>query len=377
MTWRAPLEPLLGELASSGARIEIELPGGRTLRSGDPPGVARVRLLEPAALRALARRDHTALAEAYLDGGIEVTGSMREALRVIELLDLEPSRLARLGFRLRLLLPRRGWNRASIGAHYERDPAFFLPWLERWRSYSHGLYQTPHDAPADAQARKLQAALDALAPKPDGEVLDVGVGWGSFLEFAGLRGVRVHGITLSEAQRRFVADVVRRQRLPCRVECVDFFDLRPDRPLAGAVFMGSLEHLIDYPRVARFLARHLAPGARVWADFCAQRERFQVGAFLGRHVWPGSASYVDVPRLVDALLRAGLTLDRLEDDTFSYACTVRDWADALERVAPALSERFGSRPVRAFELYLRAAQVFFESGRTQAYHLVASRPGPV
>ena len=205
------------------------------------------------------------------------------------------------------------------------------------------------------------------------DVLDVGVGWGAFVEYAGLRGIRVHGLTLSEAQHRFVDALIRERRLPCRVSRVDFFDFRPEQPLAGAVFMGSLEHLIDYPRVARFLARDLLPGARVYADFCAQRERFQVGAFLERHVWPGAATYVNVPALVGALLRAGLSLHELEDDTSSYGFTVRDWAEAFEREAGALARRFGRRPVRAFRLFLRASQLFFETDRTQAYHLVAGR----
>lgn len=53
-----------------------------------------------------------------------------------------------------------------------------------------------------------------------------------------------------------------------------------------------------------------------------------MGAFLERHVWPGAATYVNVPALLDALLRAGLALRELEEDTRSYACTVRDWAEA-------------------------------------------------
>lgn len=364
----------LAELEAAGARLALVLPDGERLALGPGPAAAEVRLHGAGPLEALARRDALALAEAYLDGELEVSGDLCEALKATAVLDLEPSAARRLLLAARLRLPRRRWNRASIAFHYDRPPDFFLPWLERWRSYSHGFYATPDDDPAEAQARKLQFALDALDPKPGTEVLDVGVGWGAFLEYAGLRGIRVHGLTLSEAQRRFVDERIRAQRLPCRVSRVDFFDFRPEQPLAGAVFLGSLEHLIDYRRVARFLGRHLLPGARVYADFCAQRERFQVGAFLARHVWPGAATYVNLPALLDALLRAGLSVHELGEDTRSYGFTVRDWADALDREAPGLERRFGPREVRAFRLFLRASQLFFETGRTQAYHLVAGSP---
>jgi cyclopropane-fatty-acyl-phospholipid synthase len=361
------------ELEAAGARLCVLLPGGGRLQLGAGPPAAEVRLQNARPLAALARRDPLALAEAYLAGELEVTGDWREALKVTALLDLEPSAARRLLLALRLRLPRRRWNRASAAFHYDRPPGFFLPWLERWRSYSHGFYATPDDDPSEAQARKLQFAIDALGLKPGMEVLDVGVGWGAFLEYAGLQGIRVHALTLSEAQQRFVEGLIRERRLPCRVSRVDFFDFRPEQPLAGAVFMGSLEHLIDYRRVAAFLARHLAPEARVYADFCAQRERFQVGAFLARHIWPGAATYVNVPALFDALLRAGLSVQQLGEDTASYGYTVRDWAEAFEAEAEALGRRFGPRPVRAFRLFLRASQVFFETDRTQAYHLVAGR----
>jgi len=370
---RTVLPPLVRELEAAGARLALVLPGGERLALGPAPPAAEVHLRSLRPLAALARRDPLALAEAYLDEEVDVSGDWREALKVTALLDLEPTAARRLLLGLRLGLPRRRWNRASIAFHYDRPPGFFLPWLERWRSYSHGFYETPDDDPSEAQARKLQFALDALELKPGMEVLDVGVGWGAFLEYAGLRGIRVHGLTLSEPQRRFVEDLIRERRLPCRVSRVDFFDFRPEQPLAGAVFMGSLEHLIDYRRVARFLAHHLLPGARVYADFCAQRERFQVGAFLERHVWPGAATYVNLPALLDALLRAGLSIHQLGEDTRCYGLTVRDWAEALEREAGELARGFGARPVRAFRLFLRASQLFFETDRTQAYHLVAGR----
>jgi cyclopropane fatty-acyl-phospholipid synthase-like methyltransferase len=98
-----------------------------------------------------------------------------------------------------------------------------------------------------------------------------------------------------------------------------------------------------------------------------------VGAFLARHIWPGSARYVRWPRLREALRRNRFSLVEVADDTASYGLTVRDWADALDREAKALEARFGAREVRAFQLYLRASQVFFESRRTLAHHVVAER----
>ena len=135
--------------------------------------------------------------------------------------------------------------------------------------------------------------------------------------------------------------------------------------------MGTFEHFGSYGHAARFLARHLRPEARLWADFCSEREGHQVGAFLARHIFPGTARYVNLPELLKELLLAGFHVHELSDDTLSYALTCRDWAAALEREHKALAERFGEEPVRAFRVFLRASQHFLETNRTQGYHLVA------
>ena len=155
----------------------------------------------------------------------------------------------------------RRFQRRSIAFHYDRPADFFLPWFERWRSYSHGFYRSPDDDPAEAQARKFQYAIDALGLEPGMRVLDVGAGWGGFLEYAGLRGIAVHGITISEQQYRFLRQLIHEHALPCEVEKVDLIDFRPEHPFDAAVFMGSLEHLPDYGFVVP--ERHPALGGWV------------------------------------------------------------------------------------------------------------------
>jgi cyclopropane-fatty-acyl-phospholipid synthase len=363
---------LLGRLEEAGARLRIDRPDDTSLRVGVAPERAHVRFATRASFEALARSDHLALAEAYLCGDVEVRGELGEALRVALILDMHASAPARLSFALRYRFgDRRRFQRRSIAFHYDRPVDFFLPWLERWRSYSHGFYESPHDDPAEAQARKFQYAIDALGIVPGTHVLDVGAGWGGFLEYAGLRGIAVHGITISDQQYGFLRELVREHALPCKVEKVDLVDFRPERPFDAVVFMGSLEHLPDYRRVARFLSGALAPGGGVYADFCAQRESFQVGAFMERYVWPGTTRYVNVPRLLDAWLRSGLHVEELIDDTSSYAHTTRDWARRLELAQELLASKFGAESVRAFLLYLWGAHHFLRARRTQAYHLVA------
>jgi cyclopropane-fatty-acyl-phospholipid synthase len=365
---------LATRLADAGANLTVELPGADAIEIGADPARARVVFRTADAVAALLRGDHLALAEAYLHGRIDLTGEARQALFVTDQLDLgAPPRLEQALVWLRFVIDRRRFARQSIAHHYDRSPAFFLAWLDRSRSYTHGFYASPDDDLTLAQARKLQFAIDALGLRAGMGVLDVGCGWGAFLEYAGTRGIRVHGITLSREQHAFVSELIRTRNLPCSVECVDFFDYQPAGPFEAAVFMGSLEHIPDYRFVGRFLDRHLRPDAAVYADFVTTGSGRLAGAFLRKYIFPGVTGYVDLGALVGALARAGFHVRELTEDTLSCAYTVRDWARALESGHADLAARFGELPVRAFLLYLWSSHHFLATNRTQAYHLVAAR----
>lgn len=368
------LADLAARMEAGGANLTVETPDGEVLAIGADPARTRVVFKTGRALATLLRGDHLALAEAYLHGEVDLGGDLSQAIRVTDFLDMgKRSRWREAANWLRYVVDRRRFDRRSVAAHYDRPPEFFLAWLDPTRSYTHGFYASPDDDAATAQRRKLQYAIDALGLRPGMDALDVGCGWGSFLEYAGSQGIRVHGVTLSRAQYDFVAELIRGKGLPCTVTLVDFFDYRPPLAFDGAVFMGSLEHIPDYRYVASFLARHLKPAAGVYADFVTTHEGRLAGAFLRKYIFPGITGYVELDRLVAALTGAGFAVREVVDDTESDAWTVRDWAIALQQHGERLAERHGEVAVRAFLLYLWSSHHFLATARTQAYHLVAGR----
>lgn len=365
---------LLSRLQQSGVCARVVLPDGQGHALGGSPARVVVRFHSQASLDALVSGDHLRLARSYLAGEIDIDGSMLEIMPITALLDLDPGIWTRVLFQLRLRLRnRRRFQRESIQFHYDRPPEFFLPWLDRWRSYSHGFYEHPDDTVTAAQARKLQYAIDVLQLKPGMHVFDMGGGWGSFIEFAGRQGIHVTSVTISKEQYCYVTELIQREDLPCQVELVDFLDYRPQQMFDAAVFMGTFEHFTDYGFAAQFLSQHLKEGGGLYADFCAQQRDFLAGEFLTRYIWPGTATYVNLPRLLESLLHQGLRIREVRDDTLSYARTVHDWAHVFDQEEKTLTENFGRESTRAFRLFLWASAYFLYQGRTQAYHLVAQR----
>jgi cyclopropane-fatty-acyl-phospholipid synthase len=364
-------------LERCGVNLTIVVPGLDPIPIGSQPERVRVTFHSEAAAATLASRDHVRLAEAYLAGEIDIEGDLLEIVKVTDELDMNTPLRHKLWLGLQLRLrDRLAYDRESIAVQYDHPPEFYLPWLDRWRAYSHGFYTTPDDTLTEAQERKMSFAIDALGLEPGMQVLDMGSGWGCFVEFAGRRGIRVHGITISEAQYRYVSELISRENLPCSVELVNLLEYRPLTRFDGAVFLGTLEHVPEYDRVIEFLSTHLAPGSRFYADFCASRHSFAIGRFMKKYLWPGPITYMDVGRLVRKLIAAGFNIHELQDDTMNYAYTIRSWGDGMELHRKALAELTTEATVRAYLLFLRGSYHFLSTNRTQAYHLVAGlEPG--
>jgi len=370
----AKLASIAARLEGAGCNLTLTVPGAPDVLVGQRPEAASVTIRSRRAARSLLAFDTLRLGEAYLRQEIDVEGDLLALIPIVDVLDMRGSRLHQLWLGLQLLYRNRTeYDRESNAVHYDLPPEFYLPWLDERRSYSHGFYASPDDSLDDAQERKLQYAIDSTRLEPGMDVLDMGCGWGSFLEYAGLRGIRVHGITVSERQHAYVSQIIEARQLPCTVELVNLLDYRPDLTFDAVVFLGTMEHVPEYDRVARFLASYLKPNGRVYADFCSQRASFTVGRFLKKTIWPGSITYIDVGRLVGTMIRAGFNVHALRDDTLNYGYTIRDWGDRFEQHREKLAEMTDEATVRAYLVFLRGSYHFLRTNQTQAYRLVLGR----
>ena len=80
------VEALIDRLAAGrGARLSVRLPDGAEL--GAAGAATRVVFHDPAALDALLRADHLALAEAFMDGRVDVEGELCEVVAITDELD--------------------------------------------------------------------------------------------------------------------------------------------------------------------------------------------------------------------------------------------------------------------------------------------------
>lgn len=354
--------------------FEIRLWGERVYRFGKGEPAVRVIVKDLRGLTALFQLDELGICEAYEAGSLDVTGDMLGFVSLRGLLsDRHP--LHALWQRIApALIGRERTARQAIATHYDFSSEFYLKFMDATRCYSQALFERDDEPLETAQRRKLDFAIDACRLRPGDSVLDVGGGWGSFTEHAGLRGIQVTSLTISAESERYVTDLVHRLQLPCRMLNQDFMNYVAPTTYDAIVILGVMEHLPDYPSVLRQFQRMLKPGGRVYLDASAFREKYSKPTFVSRHIFPGDHSYFCLHEFLTAVARTPMEVLAVYNDRHNYRLTCTAWAEKLEAARDEIISRWGERLYRRFRLYLWGSAHAFLTRGMDAYRVVLERP---
>jgi cyclopropane-fatty-acyl-phospholipid synthase len=280
--------------------------------------------------------------------------------------------------RHRLRLNTRAGSRRNIHAHYDIGNAFYALWLDPTWTYSSAWFDGDADLSLEAaQHRKYQRIVDTLGLTAGMRVLEIGCGWGGFALHAARRGIRVHGVTISSAQRAFAVERVEREGLGglVEIELRDYRDLRGQYDAVVSIEMFEAVGERFWPMYFRTLRGCLAPGAKALvqsitiddARFSAYRASSD---FIREAIFPGGM-LPSPERFVSAARRAGLGACVTLEFGVDYARTLRCWRDAFEaRVDAVRALGFDEGFVRTWRLYLAYCEAAFDEGRTDVVQFV-------
>jgi cyclopropane-fatty-acyl-phospholipid synthase len=341
--------------------------------TGEP--VFTITVKDDRGAKALASLDQLRVAMAYLKGWIDLDGDLVTALSMRKFFpDFHPvAWLAR--FSPALLRGGKEHDRRSISAHYDRDPDFFLTFMDsRHRCYTQGVFSRDDEPLEDAMTRKMDIAIDAIGVKPGDHVLEVGGGWGAFVEYAGQRGIRVTTLTLSEESERYLNDLVDLQRLPATVVRQHLLGYSTDQRYDAIVNMGVTEHLPNYRATLHKYAELLRPGGNVYLDALAMRAKHRVSTFMSRYIYPGGSSPLLLHEYLAKVARSPFQLVSIDDERHNYHLTCKAWAQRLDAARDEVVRRWGEPLYRRFRLFLWGSAAGFATGQVQAYRWVLHLP---
>jgi cyclopropane-fatty-acyl-phospholipid synthase len=374
----SPLTRILNSLAlalPSNAAFDFEFEGARH-RVGAGEVKFLVTIENRRGLAALTSMDERRIGEAYLDGDISIEGDLLTAFDLrANFTDRHP--LFRLWSTLgqRLIFGQVNRDKQWIHEHYDSESDFYLLFLDKQhRCYSHGYFEDDSEPLHRAIRRKLDTAIEACGIQPGWRVLDIGAGWGAFVEHAGRRGVRVTSLTISAESERYVNDLISRQGLPCQVIREHFLEYSSSEPFDAIVNLGVTEHLPDYTATLAQYQRLLKPGGRVFLDACASRTKYPFSSFVLSHVWPGNTTPLHLVDYLEAVSRTPFELIEVTNDRHNYLLTTKQWAQNLDRHRDQIIARWGERLYRRFRLYLWGCVHSFSTDDVTAYRLLLELP---
>lgn len=372
--------PLLGRFISrfskSPVPFEMILPNGSILHFGQGVPSFRLALKNRRALRAIASLDEVRFGDAYLNGDFDIEGDMLSLFQLrASMEDVHPLTTA-WRFVQPLLIGQVQTNQRAITAHYDVDAEFFLSFLDpNTPCYTQGVFEDPSETLDVATLRKFDYCFEKCQLKPGDHLLEIGPGWGAWMEYASRRGVKCTGITNSHASVEFLRRRGLQLGFDWDVIHADLLEYDTDRKYDAIIVMGVIEHLPQYDLVLDKIQFLLKPARYLFLDGSACTKKYEISAYMTKYIFGGNHSFLVLSDLLDAMSKKYLDAIEITSDRESYFLTFQQWARNFDRNSDFVIERFGEFNYRRFRLYLWGAAFEFASRSLNCYRMVVRSTG--
>ncbi|WP_028913958.1 SAM-dependent methyltransferase [Pseudorhodobacter ferrugineus] len=292
--------------------------------------------------------------------------------------------LVRMYERLRHVLrpnSKRG-SRKNIAYHYDLGNDFYGLWLDETMTYSSALFTTGAESLSEAQVQKYASMVDQMGVAAGDHVLEIGCGWGGFAEYAaGVRGLQVTGLTISQAQYDYAVARMERAGLSDRVT-IKLQDYRDETGLYDGVASIEMFEAVGekyWPVYFNSLRERLKPGRHATLQIITlQEKRFEVYRkgvdFIQKHIFPGGM--LPSPSVLRAeVSKAGLNIKGSVEFGKSYSDTLRRWHEVFNARWPEVAHLgFDDRFRRMWNYYLTSCAGAFQGGNCDVTQITVTRP---
>lgn len=271
----------------------------------------------------------------------------------------------------------------EMGDHYNLGNDFYGSWLDETMSYSSALFDAESTSLADGQAAKYSNLCDMLDLQSGDRVLEIGCGWGGFMEYAAAtHDVSVTGLTLSEEMATFTRKRLAEAGLSDRTE-VKLQDFRDEFSVYDKVVSIEMIESVDetvWPSLFHAIARAIPPGGKAAMQAITIDERFYENLlvredFIKRYIFPGGM-LPTVAVLEQLTAAAGMQWVRDENHGQDYAETLHRWAERFDDAWPDIvadNADFDDRFRKMWQYYLEYCEAGFRTGRIDGIQFLMER----
>jgi len=373
-------------------RLDFVLPDGRRFRvEGKLPGpVAEIIIHNPDLLARLIREGDLGFCDAYLDAWWSAP-DLQVFLDLVQLPENDPvndgfpgMKMVRAFERFRFWLQSNSKKQArrNISHHYDLGNDFYRLWLDETMTYSSALFVTGQESLEKAQTQKYASMVDQMGAAPGDHVLEIGCGWGGFAEYAAKeRGLKITGLTISQAQYDYAVERIARAGLSDQVE-IKLQDYRDERGSYDGIASIEMFEAVGeryWPVYFNTLRDRLKPGRHATLQIITVADRrwptYRRGVdFIQKYIFPGGM--LPAPSVLRSEVeRAGLLVKQTTEFGQSYSQTLRRWHEVFNhRWDEVAGMGFDERFRRMWNFYLTSCAGAFEGGSCDVTQITVTRP---
>ncbi|MFT7086659.1 MAG: cyclopropane-fatty-acyl-phospholipid synthase [Rickettsiales bacterium] len=268
-------------------------------------------------------------------------------------------------------------SKKNIEFHYDLGNDFYSLWLDETMSYSSGIF-CETNCLKKSQENKYQRILDQIN-KNGSKILEIGCGWGGFINQASIQGFEVKGLTLSNEQKSYADQLIKNKNLSAQIALQDYrhekdkFDNIVSIEMFEAVgkeywneYFSKIKECLKSDGKA--VIQTIAIGDEFYKKY------IKTSDYIREYIFPGG--FLPSPKIFNMLAKKN-GLKVIEEFRFgdSYSKTLLKWLDNFNAVQNKIIELgYDHEFIRKWQFYLAYCAAGFESKRTDViqYSLIHS-----
>ena len=346
--------------------VKIVFWDGKSVNYGDGEPQVTITFKEKIPIRDVTKNASIALGEAYMDGKIEIDGSIQKLITAA----YESAGSFMRNSKFRRFLPKQGHSEkeseSDVQSHYDVGNDFYKLWLDDTLTYSCAYFDHGNrDDLTKAQIDKVHHILKKLDPKPGKTLLDIGCGWGTLMLTAAKEyGLRVTGVTLSEEQFNLVQKRNKDEGLEdvAEVLLIDYRELG-DRKWDYITSVGMFEHVGKENLGLYFkdIYKYLTNDGVALIHGITRQQGGAYNGWINKYIFPGG--YIPgLQEMVGHIVENNMQIADIEMLRRHYQRTLEIWDMNFNAHRSQIEDMMGDRFTRMWDLYLQACAASFESG---------------
>ena len=380
------LRPIVKKLQSKFniGSLDFRLPNGYSgVLKGKYEGPnAKIILHSWAPLRKLLTGGGLGFSEAFLEKEWD-SPNLSKFIEIISLNSIQDDHKGNLYTRLISLLRNflrrntRSGSKKNISAHYDLGNEFYSRWLDPSMTYSSAFFNGKNIDVKKAQENKYNHLLNIMKVKPGASILEIGCGWGGFAAFAGKKGFKVTGITISKEQYIYSKELIERENLnnKVKIELRDYRDVSSVYDNIVSIEMIEAVGEKYWSDYFNTVSRYLKPGGSFGLQAITMNDKQfnnyrKQADFIQTYIFPGGM--LPSRKIIqDYSLKAGMKVILDKGFGLDYALTLSKWRNNFISSWPDIqSLGFDNHFKRLWDMYLSSCEGSFRSGRIDVRQIV-------